>query len=322
MSCDGQLGLARTRGRQPPGARVLRPGRHVQPLVDRQAANAYGTGSILPGRIYPLEGNRFVPGFDPAHLGGDIWSADAAIKVIENDPGWRGMLVSLGGIDKLGHMWGPEDEQTGPPGSDRGDAASAVHRQERRQASGAGSMHALKHRGLLDETLIVVTADHAAQTGRPVPRSPRHLPAWRSGQQRVRSGHRLDRPAVGLQLVLRRGRGRGLPRPEPGDRAIQGRLVARGRGDEPALLLPGRARGRVAERQLAAKKRQAADAALDLPGVIASYRLNDAQNDYRLFGTNRMSGAEKHWFAGTARSSWTRWPPHTGRMSSGSSRQM
>ncbi len=25
-------------------------------------------------------------------------------------PNWRGMMVSLGGIDKLGHMWGPEDE--------------------------------------------------------------------------------------------------------------------------------------------------------------------------------------------------------------------
>ena len=102
-----------------------------------QAANAYGTGSILPARIYPLDGNRFVPGFDPAHLGGDTWSADAAINVIQNDPTWRGMMVSLGGIDKLGHMWGPEDEQTGPPRLDRGDAASAVHRQERRPAGGA-----------------------------------------------------------------------------------------------------------------------------------------------------------------------------------------
>jgi alkaline phosphatase D len=60
-----------------------------------------------------------VPGRDPAHLGGDTWSADAAITVIQNDPGWRGMLVSLGGIDKLGHMWGPEDMETGPPGSDQ-----------------------------------------------------------------------------------------------------------------------------------------------------------------------------------------------------------
>ena len=50
-----------------------------------------------------------MPGFDPAHIGGDNWSADAAIQVIENDPNWRGMMVSLGAIDKMGHMWGPED---------------------------------------------------------------------------------------------------------------------------------------------------------------------------------------------------------------------
>ena len=64
-----------------------------------QQAGAYGTGSTSPANIYPLEGNRFVPGDDPAHLGGDTWSADAAIKVIEDDSAWRGMLVSLGAID-------------------------------------------------------------------------------------------------------------------------------------------------------------------------------------------------------------------------------
>ena len=84
-----------------------------------QAAGAYGTGSILPAAIYPLDGNRFVPGFDPAHIGGDTWSADAAIRVIQNDPDWHGMMVSLGAIDKMGHMWGPEDNVTGPRGSDR-----------------------------------------------------------------------------------------------------------------------------------------------------------------------------------------------------------
>ena len=84
-----------------------------------QGAGAYGTGGILPGAIYPLEGDRFVPGRDDLHVGGDNWSADAAIRVIEADSDWRGMLVSLGAIDKMGHMWGPEDDVTGPPGSDQ-----------------------------------------------------------------------------------------------------------------------------------------------------------------------------------------------------------
>ena len=118
-----------------------------------------------PARIYPLEGNRFVPGRDPAHLGGDVWSADAAIRVIQNDPAWRGMLVSLGGIDKMGHMWGPEDEETGPPGSDQ-EMRHLPFIAKTADAQVGKMIDALKARGLLDDTLVVITADHAAQTGR------------------------------------------------------------------------------------------------------------------------------------------------------------
>jgi arylsulfatase A-like enzyme len=35
---------------------------------------------------------------------------------------------------------------------------------------------------------------------------------------------------------------------------------------------------------------------LEMPGVIASYHTNAAQDDYRLFGTNPMFGAERSWF--------------------------
>lgn len=132
-----------------------------------QAAGAYGTGSILPGRIYPLDGDRFVPGRHPLHVGGDNWSADAAIRVIQADPTWRGMLVSLGGIDKLGHMWGPED--AGEPGALPGSDAEIRHLPfvAKNADQQVGRMvDALEARGLLDETLIVITADHAAQTGR------------------------------------------------------------------------------------------------------------------------------------------------------------
>ena len=45
-----------------------------------------------------------------------------------------------------------------------------------------------------------------------------------------------------------------------------------------------------------ARKREAAEAILDLPGVIASFRLNRAENDYRLHGTNRMRLGERLWF--------------------------
>ena len=82
-SCDGQSGW-----RRPEDANNSAPAYFgLSATCNRwwtwQAANAYGTGTILPGRIYSLDGNRFVPGRDPAHLGGDVWTTDAAITVIE-----------------------------------------------------------------------------------------------------------------------------------------------------------------------------------------------------------------------------------------------
>jgi arylsulfatase A-like enzyme len=46
-----------------------------------------------------------------------------------------------------------------------------------------------------------------------------------------------------------------------------------------------------------AQKRAAADAVLDMPDVIASYRVNAAHDDYSLHGTNRLTGQERTWFA-------------------------
>jgi hypothetical protein len=50
-----------------------------------------------------------------------------------------------------------------------------------------------------------------------------------------------------------------------------------------------------------ASREEAAEALLDLPGVIASFRLNDDADDYRLVGTNRMGFRELIWF-------WTHGP--------------
>ena len=33
-----------------------------------------------------------------------------------------------------------------------------------------------------------------------------------------------------------------------------------------------------------------------MPGVMASYYINGAQDDYTRFGTNKMTGAERAWF--------------------------
>lgn len=118
----------------------------------------YGTTTQAPAWMYPLEGNRFMPGTDPAHLGGDTWSADAAIEVIENDQAWRGMLVSLGAIDKMGHMWGPNDRQEG--------ATHLLATAKLADQQVGRIVQALEDAGQLDETLVVITADHGAQTGK------------------------------------------------------------------------------------------------------------------------------------------------------------
>ncbi len=69
----------------------------------------FGTATTSPAWMYPLDGARYAVGTDPEHLGGDVWAADAAIKVMRHDADWDGMLVSLPSIDKMAHMWGTDD---------------------------------------------------------------------------------------------------------------------------------------------------------------------------------------------------------------------
>ncbi len=262
-----------------------------------QEAGAYGTRDNLPAAIYPLDGDRFVPGRDDLHVGGDNWSADAAIRVIEGDPGWRGMLVSLGAIDKMGHMWGPEDNVTGPPGSDE-QLSHLPFAAKNADAQVGRMVDALRTEGLLDETLIVITADHAAQTGRPFvgrldgPLLAGGVPCdsvngssglrsdcnWYYGQD-ANETYRDPSPAVAaLRAALT---------PPGGDPVADTNLAFSYQDGHVAAWLKDNS---------AARKRQAAAAALDMPGVIATYRLNDAQNRYRLFDTNPMGNAERRWF--------------------------
>lgn len=246
-----------------------------------QASGAYGTGSILPAKIYPLDGNRFVPGFDPAHIGGDTWSADAAIRVIQNDPTWRGMLVSLGGIDKLGHMWGADDEE---PGFTRLPATA-----KNADEQVGRIMDALRARGLLEDTLVVVTADHAGQTGErfqgrfdgfPPPDGNACDPA--TGSTGIRSdcnwylGQDADERYLDPSPAVAQLRN-----------ALAGNLAFSYQDGHVAVWLNDDSEQ---------KKREAAAAVLKMPGVIASYRINESNSDYRLSGVNRMDRRERAWF--------------------------
>jgi hypothetical protein len=252
-----------------------------------QGAGAYGTGALSPANIYPLDGNRFVPGFDPAHIGGDTWSADAAIRFIENEPDWHGLLVSLGGIDKLGHMWGPEDE--GEPGAAPGSEAEMRHLPfiaKNADKQVGRIVDALKASGLLDETLIVVTADHAAQTGRP----------FYGVLEPFVTNPLCAPPSTGIRSDCNWYFGRDSDEiyldPSPAVAALRDRLG----GNLDFSYQDSHIAVWLHDNSLE-RKREAAAAVLDMPGVIASYHTNAAQDDYRLFGTNRMTGHERSWFA-------------------------
>jgi hypothetical protein len=303
VSCDG-----RSSWRQPESGNGTLPAYFANTFdcTNRwwtwQGTGAYGTGSLSPANLYPLDGDRFVPGipapgFPAAHVGGDNWSADAAIRFIENEPNWHGMMVSLGGIDKLGHMWGPEDQ--GEPGAAPGSVEEMRHLPfiaKNADVQVGRIVDALEAEGLLDDTLIVITADHAAQTGRrfhgvlapgvtnplcsdsPYPHRP-GAPAS--------NGIRSD-----CNWYLGSDADEHYEDPSPAvaelDNALGGNLAFSYQDSQVGAWLKGTS---------LAQKREAAAAVLDMPNIVASYHTNAAQNDYQLYGTNRMTGAEQSWFA-------------------------
>ncbi len=155
---------------------------------------------------------------------------------------------------------------------------------------------ALRSKGLLDDTLIVITADHAAQTGRtfhgvlaegvtnplctdtPYP----HPPA-----RPASNGIRSD-----CNWYLGSDADEHYEDPSPAvaelDAALDGNLAFSYQDTQVAAWL---------KETTLADKREAAEAVLDMPDVVASYYINDAQNDYNLYRRNHMSGAERSWFA-------------------------
>ena len=299
VSCDG-----RSSWRQPESANgPLPPYFEAAAPCNRwwtwQGAGAYGTGSMSPANIYPLEGDRFVPGKTPGHVGGDNWSADAAIRFIENEPDWRGIVVSLGGIDKAGHMWGPEDE--GEPGA----APGSVEEMRRMpfiarnaDAQVGRIIQTLKTKELLDDTLVVVTADHAAQTGRrfhgvlapgitnPLCSDPPKDPPTTSNSTGIRSDCNWYFGQDADEIYN-----------DPSD-AVAGLEAAL--GGNLAFSYQDTQVGAWLTDTSVAKKREAAAAVLQMPDVVASFRTNAAQDDYLLYGTKRMTGAERSWFANHA----------------------
>lgn len=128
--------------------------------VNSRSSLKYDTG-VSPAWLYPLDGNRYTVGHDPAHEGGDAWATDVAIATMKNEPKWSGVFVTLPGVDKAAHMWGSVDDPGGPDPMTHMRASARVADQQ----VGRIISH-LRSSGQLDDTLVVLTSDHGSVPGR------------------------------------------------------------------------------------------------------------------------------------------------------------
>jgi len=113
----------------------------------------YGTEKA----VYKLNGHRTVIGPDPTRPGGDAWVMDAAFQVMEHHSDWALAMLTLGAVDRVGHMFGADRDLDHPNGSE-------VHLRDlllTADAQVGRLVEFLRRKGWEDETLVVVTADHA-----------------------------------------------------------------------------------------------------------------------------------------------------------------
>jgi hypothetical protein len=275
QDCDGDGSL---NYRSPTGWNV--PTYIAEPVcgryyVDAASSLSYGTATTSPAWMYPLDGNRFVPGHDPAHRGGDVWVADAGMEMMEKE-NWSGMLLTMGGIDKASHMWGGiTDTGSYPPGSPEEQAHLRFIAQTADQQVGR-IMQRLRDLGQLDETLVVLTTDHAGQPSRRfhgVDAAGRGDFNWYYG--RTQNGN-FEAPSPSLAPLIATGNVRFSYQ----DSAIRTWLTDT--SDD--------------------AKRSAARVMATLPDVIATYRLDAARSRYRLVTADpdAMDDDELEWWAAHA----------------------
>jgi Type I phosphodiesterase / nucleotide pyrophosphatase len=239
--------------------------------VDSSSASAfsYGTATTDPAWMYPLDQNRFAVGTDSAHYGGDVWTADAGMAMMEHE-NWSGMLLTLGSIDKMSHMWGGRTDT----GTYTGDEQQAHLRFIAKTADDQVGHIIQKLRDLdqLDETLVVLTTDHAGQPAihfNGVNAAGRSDNNWYYG---ATDNGTFNSPSPSLQPLLDTGNVRFSYQ----DSAIRTWLTDT---SNPA-------------------KMEAAKAMATLPDVIASYRLSANGSRYQLEQANlgAMNSSERAWW--------------------------
>jgi hypothetical protein len=126
------------------------------PRFSLECSEPYGTNLST---IWVLDGNHYVPGHDPAHLGGDVWTADVALEYMAHEQ-WSALFLTFGAIDKVAHMLGEHDGHGVTSVPSEYHLADVLHIADEQLGR---LFAALEERHLLDKTLVVVTADHGGQ---------------------------------------------------------------------------------------------------------------------------------------------------------------
>jgi arylsulfatase A-like enzyme len=252
-------------------------------FINSDKGNDYGTTAAFPSWMYPSEGNRFWPGNDPAHLGGDTWVADAATTMMRNE-NWSGMFVTMGAIDKAAHMWGAQADQA--PKSCNTLAAQthvkcAAENADRQLGKLLDQVRQIdKQRG--GRTLVVLTADHGATYGK-------HF-YGKTTSGAGDSNWYFAPPNLGVY--------------DAGSAATAPDKVTYSNPSDPVKQLNADGNLQFSYQSTAleswlldhsvAKKRAGAKTMLAMPGVTASYWRDG--DHFVLYGTNSMTDSERSWW--------------------------
>ena len=253
-----------------------------------RTTNNYGTLSAFPAWLYPEDGNRFFPGTDASaqagHTGGDVWVTDAAIDMMQTED-WSGMFVTLGAIDKAGHMWGAQQDADNFTGNCNATdlalrganqthvrCAAEIADAQLGKLRTAVAAYDAAHGG---QTLIVLTADHGATYGKAFYGKTGSRDSdsnWYYGPS-VYDGGALDtvtynRPSPALKPLIDTGN-------------VQ--FSYQSTGIETWLTS-----------HTLTEKQEAAAIMKTLPGVMAAYYRDG--DHFTLYGVNKTPASEKSWW--------------------------
>ena len=115
-----------------------------------------------PAQLYPATDNRYVVGNDPAHQGGDIWATDAVLEIMEQEETTGAASSSASPASTRPRTCGAASTtpRVRRPGYDP--MTHMEYATETADAQVGRIIQALEDSGQMDDTLVVLTADHGS----------------------------------------------------------------------------------------------------------------------------------------------------------------